>query len=146
MKRILVLLVLIPLLCSAQTVVTGATTIYLQKGSFTASSLGQVALNTIYDKWTIPENITVTRFEMQQNSNTTVMSGCTTLPQITLTDGTTVAYTVTGVIDPATQYYDSGALSVNYAAGAVLTIKVSRAGVNCANGQSWNFTTTYRMR
>jgi len=99
---------------------------------FTASPRGPLnvffpgALTSTWtgETWTLDKAITVTRVQVQAKA---APSGCATNAVVRLTDGTT-AQDVT--ISAAAN--DSGAITKNYAAGAVLTLSVQTAAAGCA--------------
>jgi hypothetical protein len=83
--------------------------------------------------------ITVTRFQAQAK---TAPAGCTTNAVIRLTDGTTPVNLTVSSASP-----DSGAISQNYAAGAVLTVSISTAASGCTTSPAdINVTVQYRMQ
>lgn len=74
--------------------------------------------------WTLDKAITVTRVQAQL---ATPPSGCSTNPVLRLSDGSSnVNLTLTAAAN------DSGAISQNYAAGAVLTLTVQTPASGCA--------------
>ncbi len=89
--------------------------------------------------WTIDKGVTVTRVQVQAK---TAPTGCTTNAVLRVTDGTTpINVTISGAAN------DSGALSQNYAAGAVLTMSVQTAAAGCTTAPAdANLTVQYRMQ
>ncbi len=88
---------------------------------------------------TLDKAITVTRIQVQAK---TAPSGCGTNAVVRVTDGTT-PQTVT--VSAAAN--DSGALTQNYAAGAVITVSVSTAAAGCGtNPADANVSVQYRMQ
>lgn len=89
--------------------------------------------------WTTDRPVTITRVQVQAK---TAPSGCTTNAVVRLTDGTTpVNVTISAAAN------DSGAISQNYAAGALLTVAVQTAAAGCATSPAdANVTVQYRMQ
>ncbi len=88
------------------------------------------------------KDITVTRVQVLAVFGPT---GCSTQGGIVVTDGTTVAATIT--FANGTASYDSGALSVNYNAAADLRIQTGASGAaGCSEYPSPNVTVQYKMR
>lgn len=89
--------------------------------------------------WTIDKAITVTRVQVQTK---TAPSGCGTNGIIRVTDGTTP---INSTISAAA--IDSGAISQNYAAGAVLTAAIQTAAATCTVSPGDSVVTIqYRMQ
>lgn len=115
--------------------------------AFTASPRGVLgaflpgALTAIWTgaTLTLDKAITVTRFQVQLK---TAPVGCATNAVVRLTDGTTpVNVTITATAN------DSGAISQNYAAGAVLTLGVATAAATCTTAPAdANVLAQYRMQ
>jgi hypothetical protein len=89
--------------------------------------------------WTLDRGVTVTRVQVQAK---TAPARCTTNAVVRLTDGTTpVNVTITGAAN------DSGAITQNYASGAVLTLSVQTAAGGCTTAPAdANVTIQYRMQ
>ena len=89
--------------------------------------------------WTADRALTVTRVQVQAKSTP---AGCTTNAVVRLTDGTTpVNVTVSAAAN------DSGAISQNYASGALLQILVQTAAAGCTTSPAdANVTVQYRMQ
>jgi hypothetical protein len=83
--------------------------------------------------------VTVTRVQVQAK---TAPAGCTTNAVVRLTDGTTpVNVTIAAAAN------DSGAITQNYASGAVLTLSVQTAAAGCTTTPTdANVTIQYRMQ
>jgi hypothetical protein len=93
------------------------------RGPFTVFFPGSLTSVWTGESWTLDKAITVTRVQAQAK---TAPSGCTTNAVIRVTDGTTpVNLTI------AASANDSGAITQNYAAGAVLTVGVQTAAAGC---------------
>ncbi len=89
--------------------------------------------------WTTDKAVTVTRVQVQAK---TAPAGCTTNAVVRLTDGNTpVNVTISSAAN------DSGVISQNYAAGAVLQVLVQTAAAGCAtNPADANVVVQYRMQ
>ena len=89
--------------------------------------------------WTLDRGVTVTRVQVQAK---TPPAGCTTNAVVRLTDGTTpVNVTIAAAAN------DSGAITQNYASGAVLTLSVQTAAAGCTTTPTdANVTIQYRMQ
>ena len=91
------------------------------------------------ETWTLDKAITVTRVQVQAK---TAPSGCTTNAVVRLSDGTT---TQDVAISAAAN--DSGSITKNYSAGAVLTLSVQTAAAGCATAPAdANAVVQYRMQ
>lgn len=89
--------------------------------------------------WTSDKAVTVTRVQVQAK---TAPAGCATNAVVRLTDGTTpLNVTVAGAAN------DSGSISQNYAAGAVLQLAVQTAAAGCGTSPAdANVVVQYRMQ
>ncbi len=115
---------------------TGVTANPILWSAFLPEAIGSYPLGTVFTTWTITAPITVTRFEIQQSTNSAALSGCTIPPTVSLTDGVrSVALTLAN----GSQYFDSGLTSQHYAAGSKLQLKITKAGINCSNGAYLTF-------
>lgn len=99
------------------------------------------ALTTTWtgETWTLDKAITVTRVQAQAR---TAPSGCGTSAIVRLSDGTTnVNLTIAAAAN------DSGAITQNYAAGAVLTLAVQTAAATCTTSPGdANVVVQYKMQ
>ncbi len=125
--------------------VIGTTTISeAPRMTFCAHLVGGVNPETSGVLWArfIPDKpITVTRVMVVSY---VAQAGASTNPQFQVTDGTTVAATIT--ITNGSTALDSGALSVNYAAGVNLDIKCSTSQVGSGTVPSFNIIVEYKMQ
>jgi hypothetical protein len=89
--------------------------------------------------WTTDKAVTVTRVQVQAK---TAPAGCSTNAIVRLTDGTSpVNVTIAAAAN------DSGPITQNFAAGAVLTVSVQTAAAGCSTSPAdANAIVQYRMQ
>ena len=109
------------------------------RGPLHALFPGALTTTWIGETFTLDKAITVTRVQAQAK---TAPNGCSTNAIIRLTDGTSpVNLTISSSAN------DSGAISQNYAAGAVLTLSVQTAASGCTTSPGdANAVVQYRMQ
>jgi hypothetical protein len=109
------------------------------RGPFTAFFPGALTATWTGQSWTLDKAITVTRVQVQAK---TAPAGCTTNAVVRMTDGTTpVNLTIAAAAN------DSGAITQNYAAGAVLTVSVQTAAAGCTTSPAdANTVIQYKMQ
>jgi hypothetical protein len=88
--------------------------------------------------------VTIRRFQMYY---ITTGVGCTTAPVIAVYDSTTSTPVASFTISNGTGIFDSGAISVNIAAGDVLQVRYTTAAAGCTTLPSNDtFTVQYQMQ
>jgi hypothetical protein len=109
------------------------------RGPFTIFFPGALTSTWTGESWTLDKAITVTRVQAQAK---TAPSGCTTNAALRVTDGTTpVNLTIAAAAN------DSGPITQNYAAGAVLTVSVQTAAAGCTTSPAdANAVIQYKMQ
>jgi hypothetical protein len=115
-------------------------------GGFLSGALSGSVVGTTVVSWTPDKAITVTRMEGQQNSaGPSNLSGCGVSPVMSVTDGTN---NVNLTLGNAANYWDTGAVSQNFAAGVKLQIKLTTAGVSCtaSTGASTNWVVQFKLQ
>lgn len=109
------------------------------RGPFNAVIPGALTAASTSETWTLDKGITVTRVQAQLK---TAPAGCSTAAIIRLSDGSSnINLTVSAAAN------DSGALSQNYAAAAVLTVTVQTAAAGCTTSPGdANVVVQYKMQ
>lgn len=120
------------LISEAPRMTFGATVI----GAVNPETAGVVFSRFIPDKAITVTRVTVVAFVAQ--------AGATTNPQFQVTDGTTVAATIT--VGNGSTTLDSGPITANYAAGANVDFKCSTTQAGTTTFPSFNVIVEYRMQ